>query len=74
MIIGYYDHQGYRIESNGRELYTTGNHPLESATILDADDPIALPLKTIRKYCRKSAKEISTERNEPFIGIERMEE
>ena len=74
MIVGYYNRLGYRIESNGRELYCAGNHPLDSSVILDADDPGALLLATIKKYCRQTAKELSAERKEPIIGVKLLKE
>jgi hypothetical protein len=74
MIIGYYNHYGYRIESNGQELYCGGNNPLESTAVNDPLDPAALPLTIIRKYCRHTAREMAEERQEPFGGIEREEE
>lgn len=74
MIFGYYDHFGYRVESNGNEIYKAGNYSCESTTIVDRNSSSALSLAIIKKYCRQTANELAEERDEYFSGIERIEE
>ena len=67
-IIGFYDKFGYTIEdeSTGEVLYTAGNNPLESSSIVSPEK--GLTISMIKKYCRQSGKEIAKENKGEFIG------
>ena len=76
-IIGYYNACEYRIElvENGNcidTLYTAGNSPHDSQQYTAADDGVGL--KTMRQFCKQTAKEIAVEHDVKFIGVERLEE
>ena len=72
-LIGYYNRDGYRIdEVDGRTLYEGGNNPLESSSVIDRAD--GLPLRTIRRFCRQTGREIAEERGAEFVGVEREED
>jgi len=70
MIIGYYNEYGYRIVEGDKEVYTAGNCNFDSTTIVDPDDSLAHSLSQIRKNCKKTCKEIVSERGGKFAGIE----
>jgi hypothetical protein len=70
MIVGYYNHYGYTVNSNTREIYFAGNSPLDSTSVVSVKQ--GLCLKALRKCCLQTCKELSKERNEPFRGIERV--
>jgi len=79
-LIGYYNRDGYRIEKvmpddhgNSRTLYEAGNNPLESSNSI-VDRAGGLPLRTIRRFCRQTGREIATERGAEFVGVEREED
>lgn len=74
MIVGYYNEHGYRVvgirRKETRELYTAGNHRQDSQVTVSPTDPDALPLRQIKKFCAKTAREIAGERNAKSIGVE----
>ncbi|MFA5346539.1 MAG: hypothetical protein WC294_00210 [Methanoregula sp.] len=66
-IIGYYNKDGYTIETTtGIVLYSAGNNPMESSSVI-AD---GLPLETIKSMCDLTGREIAAERNAEFVGAE----
>ena len=44
------------------DQYEAGNHPLESQAYLDPGDPVAVPLRDLRKFARQTAFEMASER------------
>lgn len=76
LIVGEYNRHGYRIwdVETGNLLYTAGNCPFESTTVLDTWDRYAEPLHTIRSHCLSTAQEIAAEHGAGFGGVERVEE
>ena len=68
MIEGYYNEYGYRIESDGEEIYQAGNCPLESTTIVDPR--YGLTLETIEEFCKQTCHEFAEERKEPLGNVE----
>ena len=75
-LVGYYNRDGYRIERpddhGGRILYEAGNNPLESSSHVDQED--GLPLRTIRRFCLQTGREMAAEMDGTFAGAEREEE
>ena len=66
-LIGYYNKHGYRIQDgNGNELYTAGNNPFESSSIVDN----GLPIETLRGYCEQTGREMAAELSAEFMGVE----
>ena len=71
-IIGYYNADGYHIdELDGATIYTAGNNPKESSSIIDR--AFGLPLETIREFCEKTGRQIAEEMGAKFVGIEEDE-
>jgi hypothetical protein len=74
-VHGAYDRNGYTIYLNGRPYYTAGNHPGDSTAYLDpkSDRHLIAPLdlRTLRQYCRKTAKQIAAEQKAEYQGIYR---
>lgn len=69
-INGYYSRNGYRIELNGRPIYTAGNHANNSQAYVSPSNPAALPLDMIGKFCYETAEDMASERGATFSGIE----
>lgn len=71
-LAGYFDEFGYTIEDcvTGKELYRAGNNPLESSSVVSN----GLPIKTIKKYCKQTLKEMAKENNCGFVGVFRKED
>jgi len=69
-LIGFYNEYGYRIEDNldGAVLYTAGNNPLESSSVVSLND--GLPMKTIKEYCGRTGLEMAEEIGGEWIGAE----
>lgn len=67
-IIGYYHAYGYRIEDNldGEMLYEAGNSFYDSTSVIDKDQ--GLNIKTIKKYCERTGKEIAEEKSGEWLG------
>ena len=73
VVRGEYNRNGYEIWSDGQHVYSVGNH------VQDSGQPALckldrLPLKTIRRFCIKTAREIATEQRGRFGGVERVTE
>jgi hypothetical protein len=68
-VYGEYDKFGYRIYLNDEQVYGAGNSPYDSTVIIPVEDENsdALSLKSIRKYCIKTGKEIAQEHNAKWI-------
>lgn len=52
---------GYTIFRNGKPVYSAGNHPNDSQVYIDADDPIALPRNTLKRYAQSTMNELIQE-------------
>ena len=72
-VHGTYNRNGYEIWCAGRVVYSTGNH-VHDSTQCATSKRDRLPLKTIRRFCIKTAHEIAEERNATFGGVERVED
>jgi hypothetical protein len=74
IIFGEYNKYGYKLFSsrNGQveEVYCAGNSPYESTAIIPCNSG-TLPLKTIRKYCIQTGKEMAKEKGCKWNGLER---
>ena len=74
-LIGYYNRDGYHIDEAGcygRRLYEAGNDPLESSGHVPRE--IGESLRTIRRFCLQTGREMAAERGVEFAGVEREEE
>ena len=74
-IIGYYNEQGYQIESDNTMdaiLYHAGNHAFDSQQD-GTGTKHQLPLKTIKEYCEQTTIEIANEQAAQFMGVEYLE-
>lgn len=61
MITGEYNKNGYQIFSDNEEIYSATNNPHASQGPVVSD---GVPLVTLRKWCRQTAKEFAKERHE----------
>lgn len=52
--------------------YSAGNHRTDSCAILPRGSLYALPLRSIRSMCIKTAKEVADGYNAEFTGVERI--
>ena len=64
---------GYDVWIAGRVVYSAGNHALDSQEYATRKRD-RLPLKTLRKFCIKTAREIAAECSGCFAGVERVTE
>ena len=73
VVRGEYNRNGYEIWIDSRLDYSAGNHVQDSTqpALCEQD---RLPLKTIRQFCVKTAREIATEQRGHFVGVERVME
>lgn len=67
-LIGYYDLDGYRIEDarSGEVLYSAGNNPVESSSVVDREE--GLPLANIQEFCIRTGNEMAIELKATFMG------
>jgi hypothetical protein len=73
VIHGEYNGNGYEVWIGGRIVYSAGNHVHDSTQrALHSED--RLPLRTIRKFCIKTTREIAAERRGIFAGVECVKE
>ncbi len=73
VVRGEYNRNGYEVWIDNRLGYSAGNHVQDSSQpALCKQD--RLPLKTIRRFCIKTAREIATEHHGRFVGVERVTE
>ena len=73
VVRGEYNRNGYDVWIGGRMVYAAGNHVQDSTQYAQSAQD-RLPLKTIRQFCIKTAREIATERRGIFAGVERSTE
>ena len=73
VVCGEYNRNGYDVWIDGRLVYEAGNHVHDSAQYATSDCD-QLPLRTIRKFCIKTAREIAEEHHCRFAGVERVSE
>lgn len=73
-LTGLYNRNGYVIVDDATEqaLYYAGNNPWESSSWVPLK--YALPLRTIRKFCKQTGKEMAQEMNAIFTGAFRGDE
>jgi hypothetical protein len=70
-VIGYYNELEYRIELDGKEIYTAGNSPFDSQQYTSKENGVGL-IK-MKQYCEVTAKDLAKEHNANLIGIEYLE-
>lgn len=71
-ITGYYNEQGYQVESDNPMdaiLYRAGNHALDSQQDGTGTEH-QLPLETIKEYCDQTTLEIAAELDTEYVGVE----
>jgi hypothetical protein len=73
VVRGEYNRNGYEVWSDGQHVYSAGNH-VQDSTQPALREQDRLPLKTIRRFCIKTAREIATEQRGRFGGVERVKE
>jgi hypothetical protein len=73
LINGEYNRNGYEVWMDGRLIYAAGNHVQDSnqPALCKAD---RLPLRTLRQFCIRTAREIAAGRGGQFGGVERVKE
>ena len=73
VVRGEYNRNGYAVWLGDHLTYTAGDHVQDSTqpALCEQD---RLPLKTIRRFCIKTAREIATEQRGRFGGVERVTE
>jgi len=67
-VIGYYNELLYRVELNGKEIYSVGNSPFDSQVYTSKESGVGL--ETMKKYCEQTSKELAKENHAKFIGVE----
>lgn len=75
-ITGYYNEQGYQVESDNPMdaiLYRAGNHALDSQQD-GTGTKHQLSLDAIRRCCVQTAVEIAAEKDVEFTGVEYLEQ
>jgi len=73
VIHGEYSRLGYEVWMAGRVVYSAGNHVHDSTQPATCRED-RLPLRTIRKFCQRTTREIAVERGGIFAGVERVTE
>ena len=73
VVRGEYNRNGYEVWSDGQHVYSAGNHVQDSSQPAPCKQD-RLPLKTIRQFCIKTAREIALEHRGRFAGVERVTE
>ena len=72
-VVGYYNEQGYQIESINKEeinvLYTASNHALDSQQD-GTGTQHQLSLKDIIAFCEQTTRELAEDKNAEYGGIE----
>ena len=54
------------------EIYTAGNHRQDSGQSASPGSPDALPLRTLRTYAIRTAREMAAESKQIFAGCQRV--
>jgi hypothetical protein len=72
-VHGEYNRNGYEVWVGGRVVYQAGNH-VHDSTQPAMTEKDRLPLRTIRQFCLKTARDIAVERGGLFAGVERVGE
>lgn len=73
VVRGEYNRNGYDTWIDDRLVYAAGNHVHESSQYATCERD-RLPLRTIRRFCIKTTREVAAERNGIFAGVERVTE
>lgn len=73
VIHGEYSRNGYDVWMDDQVVYSAGNH-IHDSTQPATCEKDRLPLRTIRKFCIKTTREIAIERRGIFAGVERVKE
>jgi hypothetical protein len=72
-ITGHYHEHGYEILSDDDQIYAAGNNPYDSGVsqTLRTECGRALPLRKLRSFCVRTAREMALERKEKYNGSQR---
>jgi len=70
-VTGEYSEDGYEVFVNGQEVYSAGNHALDSKAWAPPGSPETVPLRTLYRYCSGTCREIAREINAKFGGVTR---
>ena len=70
---GQYNRNGYEVWLGNQLAYSAGNHVQDSTQPAPCKQD-RLPLKTIRRFCIETTREIAAEQNGGFAGVERVTE
>jgi len=73
IVHGEYSRHGYEVWIAGRTVYAAGNHIHDSSQVAMSEEE-RLPVRTIRRFCIKTTREIAVERGGVFAGVEQVEE
>jgi hypothetical protein len=73
LVFGEYNRDGYEVWMDGRPVYAAGNHVHDSTQPAVCKED-RLPLRDIRKFCHRTAREIAAERGGLFAGAKRAKE
>lgn len=68
MITGEYNAYGYRIIQDGKEIYSAGNSPWDSADTVPVD--MGLGIELLHEYCQQTICELSVELDDIIGGID----
>jgi len=72
VLLGYYNEFSYNIQDHqGTELYTGGNSPWDSTSVVDLD--VAVPLDSMKTNCETTLAELCQEQSATNGGVEYSE-
>lgn len=78
ILYGEYNQSGYNLllidGKDTKDIYSAGNSNQDSTVIVSPNDPSAVPLKTIRKFCIQTGKEMAKEKGWKWEGAYRISE
>ncbi len=72
-IHGEYSRNGYEVWIGARVVYSAANHANDSSQPAICKED-RLPLRTMRKFCTRTTREMAVERGGFFAGVERVAE
>jgi hypothetical protein len=71
IVTGEFSEHGYAVFISDRPYYSAGNCLHDSAIHVPPGSPDAVPLRQIRSYCARTARDIAQEVGGAFTGVER---
>ena len=73
-ITAEYSREGYAVLDNGQEIYTAGNHRMDSQGHAPLSSSFAVTLRELRRFAVSTAREMAKERGAKFGGVERVKD